>query len=75
MLKSLLKQRQQSNKGEQLLMELNKTITLISKKFEGCKREKVERERLMKEMLKEIKNMSATIQSFKVSLDRKGQYS
>ena len=55
-------------KGEQDLLELNKTVTLISKKFDKYEREKVEREKIMNEMQKEIKDMSTTIQPFKVSL-------
>ena len=51
-------------------MQLSKTVTLIFEKFDEYKREKVERDKIMKEMQKEIKDMTATIQSFKVSLDR-----
>ena len=61
-------------KGEQHLMVLNKTETLMSKKFDEYKREKVEREKIMKEMQRGIKDMSATIQYFKDSLDRQEQY-
>lgn len=39
-------------KGEKHLMELNKTIALISEKFDEYEREKVEREIIMKEMQK-----------------------
>ena len=38
-------------------------------KFDWCEIEKAEREKIMKEMQKEIKDVSATIHSFKVSLD------
>ena len=51
-------------------MELNKIVSLISKRFDKYKRKKVEREKIMKEMQKEFKDMSATMQSFNVSLDR-----
>ena len=57
-------------KIKQHLLELNKAVTLISEKFDRYEREKLEREKIMKEMQKEIKDMSASIQSFKVSLDR-----
>ena len=57
-------------KIKQHLLELNKAVTLISEKFDQYEREKLEREKIMKEMQKEIKDMSASIQSFKVSLDR-----
>ena len=35
-------------KGEQHLLELNEAVTLISEKFDKYKREKVEREKIMK---------------------------
>ena len=50
-------------KGKQHMMELNKTVPLISKTADEYKRLKVEREKIMKEIQKEIKNMSTTIQS------------
>ena len=62
-------------KGEQHLLELNEAVTLISEKFDKYEREKVEREKIMKKCTKKIKDMPATIQSFKVSLDRLEQYS
>ena len=52
-------------KGEQQLLELNKTITLIFEKFSENEREKVEIEKIMKDIQIEIKDISATIQSFK----------
>ena len=52
-------------KGEQQLLELNKTITLIFEKFSEYEREKVEIEKIMKDIQIEIKDISATIQSFK----------
>ena len=60
-------------KAEQHLRELNKTVTLISEKFDEYEREKVEWQKIMKKMHKKIKDMSATIQSFKASLDRDEQ--
>ena len=44
-------------KGKKHLIESNKAATLISEKFDGYKREKVEREKIMKKMQKEIKNV------------------
>ena len=55
-------------------MKLNKAVTLISEKFDEYEREKLEREKIMKEMQKEIKDMSASMELFKVSLDRQEQY-
>ena len=52
-------------KGEQQLLELNKTIILIFEKFSEYEREKVEIEKIMKDIQIEIKDISATIQSFK----------
>ena len=46
-------------KGEQHLIELNKTVVLISEKFDEY--EKVEKEIIMKEMQKEMKCLPATI--------------
>ena len=71
MSKSLVKQR----KLKAVKSELNKAVTLISKTSDEYAREKVERNKIMREMQKEIKEMSATIHSFKVSLDRQEQYS
>ena len=42
-------------KGEQHLIELNKTATLISKKFDADKKEKLEREKAIKEMFMNIR--------------------
>ena len=56
-------------KGEQHLLQLSESTTFISKKFDEYKK-KIEREKIMTEIQKEIKDISATIQSFKVSLDR-----
>ena len=61
-------------KGEQHLMELHKSVTLISEKSDGYEREKIERENYER-LQKETKDMSSTIQSFRVSLDRQEQYS
>ena len=52
-------------KGEQQLLELNKTIILIFEKFSEYEREKVEIEKIMKDIQIEIKDISATIQSCK----------
>ena len=48
-------------KGEQNLIELNKTATLLFEKFDKYKWEKVEKNKIMKEIQKEIKSISATI--------------
>ena len=61
-------------KGEQHLMELHKSVTLISEKSDGYEREKIERENYER-LQKETKDMPSTIQSFRVSLDRQEQYS
>ena len=42
-------------KGEQHLIELNKTATLISKKFDADEKEKLEREKAIKEMFMNIR--------------------
>ena len=42
-------------KGEQHLIELNKTATLISKKFDAVEKEKLEREKAIKEMFMNIR--------------------
>ena len=68
------KAKNSQTKGEQHL-ELNKAVTLITEKFEEHEREKVEREKITKEMQKQIEDMSAIIQSFKVSLEMQEQYS
>ena len=60
-------------KGEQHLIELNKSVALISEKFDEY--EKVEKEITVKEMQKEMKDIPATILSFKVNLDWQEQYS
>ena len=41
----------------------------------STREKKVEREKIIKEIQKKTKDMSATKQSFKVSLDRQEQYS
>ena len=48
-------------KGEQNLIELNKTATLLFEKFDKYKWEKEEKNKIMKEIQKEIKPISATI--------------
>ena len=60
--KSLVKQRKVKT-AKQHLMKLNKTVTLISKKFDEDERKKLEREKTMKEMFRNI------------SLHRQEQYS
>ena len=42
-------------KGDQHLIELNKTATLISKKFDAVEKEKLEREKAIKEMFMNIR--------------------
>ena len=42
-------------KGDQHLIELNKTATLISKKFDADEKEKLEREKAIKEMFMNIR--------------------
>ena len=42
-------------KGEQHLIELHKTATIISKKFDADEKEKLEREKAIKEMFMNIR--------------------
>ena len=54
-------------KSQRHPMELDKTIALIFEKNDQYERGKVEREKIVKDMQKEINDISATTQSFKVS--------
>ena len=63
------------SKTEETVNSQIKAATLISQKYEH---EKVEKEKIMQEMQKKkknIKDMSATIQSFKLNLNRQEQNS
>ena len=59
-------------KGRNIL-ELNKTVTLISEKFSEIKRKKVEREKIMKRMQKEIRVCRPSHRRLQ-SLVKQGQY-
>ena len=55
------------------ILELNKTVTLISEKFSDNKRKKVEREKIMKRMQKEIRVCRPSHGRLQ-SLVKQGQY-
>ena len=61
-------------KGEQHLMDLNKTVNFICEKFDEYERDRAEKKKIISELQKNI-NMSATIESLKGCLDRQEQYS
>ena len=62
-------------KGEQHLMDLNKTVNFICEKFDEYERDRAEKEKIISELQKNINDMSATIESLKRCLDRLEQYS
>ena len=62
-------------KGEQHLMDLNKTVNFICEKFDEYERDRVEKEKIISELQKNVNDMSATIESLKGCLDRQEQYS
>ena len=61
-------------KGEQQLLDLNKTVNFIYEKFDEYECDRDEKEKIISELQK-IVNMSATIESLKGCLDRQEQYS
>ena len=61
-------------KGEQHLMDLNKTFKFVSEKFDNFECDQAEKEKIIYELQKNV-NMSVTIESLKDSLDRQEQYS
>ena len=62
-------------KGEQHLMDLNKTVNFICEKFDEYERDRAEKKKIISELQKNVNDMSATIESLKCCLDRKEQYS
>ena len=62
-------------KGEQRLMDLNKTFNFISKKFDEYERDRADKEKIINELQKNVDDMSATTESLKGCLDRQEQYS
>ena len=62
-------------KGEQHLMNLNKTVNFICEKFDEYERNRGEKEKIISELQKNVNDMSATIESLKGCLDRQEQYS
>ena len=62
-------------KGEQHLMDLNKTVNFICEKFDEYERDRAEKEKIISELQKNVNDMSATIESLKRCLDRLEQYS
>ena len=62
-------------KGEQHLMDLNKTVNFICEKFYEYERDRAEKEKIISELQKNVNDMSATIESLKGCLDRQEQYS
>ena len=62
-------------KGEQHLMDLNKTVNFICEKFDEYERDTAEKEKIINGLQKNVNDMSATIESLKGCLDRQEQYS
>ena len=52
-------------KGEQHLMDLNKTVYFICEKFHEYERDRAEKEKMINELQKNVNDMSATIESLK----------
>ena len=61
-------------KGEQHLMDLNKTVNVICENFDEYERDRTEREKIINKLQKNVNDMSATIESLKGCLDRQEQY-
>ena len=62
-------------KGEQHLMDLNKTVNFICEKFDEYEHDRAEKDKIISELQKNVNDMSATIESLKGCLDRQEQYS
>ena len=52
-------------KGEQHLMDLNKTVNFICGKFDEYERDRAEKEKIISELQKNVNDMFATIESLK----------
>ena len=62
-------------RGEQHLIDLNKTVNFICEKFDEYERDRAEKEKIIDELQKNVNDMSPTIESLKGCLDRQEQYS
>ena len=62
-------------KGEQHLMDLNKTVNFICEKCDEYERDRAEKEKIINGLQKNVNDMSAAIESLKGCLDRQEQYS
>ena len=54
-------------KGEQHLIDLNKTVNFICEKFDEYERDRAEKEKIMSELQKNVNDMSATIEELLVN--------
>ena len=57
-------------KGEQHLIDLNKTVNFICEEFYEYEPDRAEKEEFINELQKNVNNMSATIEFLKGCLDR-----
>ena len=55
-------------KGEQHLMDLNKTVKFICEKFDEDERDRAEKEKIISELQKNVNDLSATKESLKICL-------
>ena len=62
-------------KGEQHLIDLNKTVNLICEKFDEYEHDRAEKDKIISELQKNFNDISATTESLKGCLDRQEQYS
>ena len=60
-------------KGESDLNELTKTIDLISGKFDDYKRERREKDKIIKELKSELSDLNTSVKNLKNQLDRQEQ--
>ena len=56
-------------------LDLNKTVNFICGKFDEFNRDRVEKEKTINELQKNVNDKTATTESLKGSLDRQEQYS
>ena len=57
-------------KGEQHLIDLNKTVNFICEEFDEHEPDRAEKEKFINELQKNVNNMSATIEFLKGCLGR-----
>ena len=62
-------------KGEQHLIDLNKTFNLICEQFDEFERDRAEREKIINEPLEKVNHIFVTKNSLKCSLDIQEKYS